>query len=107
MVLNKECTSSVIWATRSFAMMPTTTGALGKPCCLNAKPFAKQQKNKDIGMALPKKILKKKYVESFCLIIHREYPSMTEAINMDTVLFFFNAGIEVHEAVDKYMEVEN
>ena len=58
-------------------------------------------------MALPKKILKKKYAESFCIIMRREYPSMTEAINMDTVFFFFNAGIEVNDAVNKYMEVQN
>jgi len=58
-------------------------------------------------MALPKKILKKKYVESFCIIMRREYPGMTEDINMDTVFFFFNAGIEVNDAVNKYMEVQN
>ena len=63
--------------------------------------------NKDIDMALPKKILKKKYAENFCIIMLREYPKMTEAINMDTVFFFFNAGIEVNDAVNKYMEVQN
>jgi hypothetical protein len=56
-------------------------------------------------MALPKKILKKKYAENFCAIMLRDYPSMTEAINMETVFFFFNAGIEVNDAVNKYMEV--
>ena len=58
-------------------------------------------------MALPKKILKKKYAENFCVIMLREYPSMTDAINMETVFFFFNAGIEVNDAVNKYMEVQN
>ena len=58
-------------------------------------------------MALPKKILKKKYAESFCIIMLREYPGMTDTINMDTVFFFFNAGIEVNDAVQKYMEVQN
>lgn len=58
-------------------------------------------------MALPKKILKKKYAENFCLIMHREYPSMNEAINMETVFFYFNAGIEVNDAVHKYMEVQD
>lgn len=58
-------------------------------------------------MALPKKILKKKYAESFCVIMRREYPNMTESIDMETVFFFFNAGIEVNDAVNKYMEVDN
>jgi hypothetical protein len=58
-------------------------------------------------MALPKKILKKKYVESFFVIMRREYPSMTKAINMETVFFYFNAGIEVNDAVNKYMEVQD
>jgi hypothetical protein len=58
-------------------------------------------------MAIPKKILKKKYAEDFCAIMQREYPSMTDAINMETVFFFFNAGIEVNDAVNKYMEVED
>ena len=56
-------------------------------------------------MALPKKILKKKYAENFCEIMLRDYPGMIEAINMETVFFFFNAGIEVSDAVQKYMEV--
>lgn len=56
-------------------------------------------------MALPKKILKKKYVDSFCEIIQRDHPAMTEAINMETVLFYFNAGVEVDEAVERYMDV--
>lgn len=58
-------------------------------------------------MAIPKKILKKKYAENFCIIMQREYPGMTDAINMETVFFFFNAGIEVSDAVNKYMEVED
>ena len=58
-------------------------------------------------MALPKKILKKKYAESFCSIMLREYPSMTETINMETVFFYFNAGIEVNDAVKKYMEIQD
>jgi hypothetical protein len=65
------------------------------------------QLEQDIDMALPKKILKKKYAESFCVIMRREHPNMTEAIDMETVFFFFNAGIEVNDAVNKYMEVEN
>jgi len=56
-------------------------------------------------MALPKKILKQKYLENFRAIMLRDYPEMVEAINTDTVFFFFNAGIEVAEAVEKYMEV--
>lgn len=56
-------------------------------------------------MALPKKILKKKYAENFCMIMLKEHPSMTEPINMETVFYFFNAGIEVNDAVKKYMEV--
>jgi hypothetical protein len=58
-------------------------------------------------MALPKKILKKKYAENFCVIMLREYPSMTEPINMETVFFYFNAGIEVNDAVKKYVGVED
>ena len=58
-------------------------------------------------MALPKKILKKKYAESFDEIMLRKYPNMTEAINMDTVFFYFNNGIEVNDAVDKYMEIQD
>jgi hypothetical protein len=64
-------------------------------------------KVKDIDVALPKKILKKKYMDLFCAIMLREYPTMTEAINMETVVYFFNAGIEVNDAVHKYMEVPN
>jgi hypothetical protein len=56
-------------------------------------------------MALPKKILKKKYAENFCAIMLREHPEMMAAINMDTVFFYFNAGVEVNDAVDKYLEV--
>jgi len=58
-------------------------------------------------MAFPKKILKKKYAESFCEIMLREYPNMTKAINMDTVFFYFNDGVEVHDAVIKYMEFQD
>lgn len=58
-------------------------------------------------MAISKKILKKKYAENFCVIMQREYPGMTDTINMETVFFFFNAGIEVNDAVNKYMEVED
>ncbi|WP_306547096.1 hypothetical protein [Desulfobulbus sp.] len=60
--------------------------------------------NKVNHMAIPKKILKKKYAENFCAIMLREHPDMTDAINMDTVFFYFNAGVEVHDAVNKYME---
>jgi len=56
-------------------------------------------------MALPKKTLKKKYAENFCMIMLKEHPSMAETINMETVFYFFNAGVEVNDAVRKYMEV--
>lgn len=56
-------------------------------------------------MALPKKILKKKYVDTFCEIIRRDHPAMTASINMETVFFYFNAGVEVSAAVERYMEV--
>jgi len=58
-------------------------------------------------MALPKKILKKKYAENFGEIMLQKYPNMTEAINMDTVFYYFNDGIEVNDAVDKYMEIQD
>jgi len=56
-------------------------------------------------MALSKKILKKKYAENFCMIMLKEHPGMAETINMETVFYFFNAGVEVNDAVRKYMEV--